>query len=407
MKITECTARGIDDSRGRPTIETTLSNGEFAVSASVPSGKSVGSGEAFELRDADERGVESAVEMVNKTIFEALRAGDFDSPQAIDKMLRELDGTPDKRRLGANSILSVSIAAVRLFAKAAHKPLWRYIADLNKTAPAVPKLFVNVINGGAHAAFNLPFQEYMLIASGATVREEYDNVSILFRDLGELLKKTCGGEVPMGEEGGYSPTFSTVEKPFEILSELTTGYPDVDLGIDVAATQMRRDGKYQILGQGYSREELGALYGRLHSDFGVASIEDPFAEDDIDGFKWITALLGGSSLIIGDDLTVTNPERITNMIAEKAANAVIIKPNQIGTVSEACEAFTIATRAGWKTVVSHRSGETDDSFIADLAYGLGAYAIKAGGLGQWERTEKYDRLLAIEAEANASAPAAA
>mgnify|MGYP001573307273 FL=1 len=388
MRIDKIAARTILDTRGRPTIETTLNARDLEAIASVPSGKSTGEREAVEL-DAV-----SAIENVTGEIAAVLGGRDFSSLDELDVLLIALDGTRDKSRLGANAILSVSIAAQRLFALQENIPLWKAVANRAETTPSAPRLFVNVMNGGVHAGFKLPFQEYMLVVDDRT------SVALAiaqkaFIKLGEIL----GQDTPMGDEGGYAPTFDTLERPFEILAELVEEFPDTSTAIDAAASQLFHDGAYKILNKSYSSEELTRVYENLIAHFPIHSIEDPFNENARDDFVRITATLGEKKLIIGDDLTCSNPKLISDAIKNKAVNAVIIKPNQIGTVSEAIESVKIAQSAGLKVIASHRSGETDDTFISDLAYGVGAYGIKAGGLGQKERLEKYSRLLAIEREA--------
>lgn len=392
MRIDTVRARTIPDTRGRPTVETTLQAGAFRASASVPSGKSTGSHEALELRDPD-GGVTLAIENVNGEIARALAGCDFVSPNEIDTLLIELDGTPNKSHLGANAILSVSIAAMRLFALSANVPLWKAIAERAGTTPSAPRLYVNVMNGGVHADFKLPFQEYIFVVGGKT-SAALSVAQEAFAKLGERL-----GNVPMGDEGGYAPTFDTLERPFELLAALVAEYPGTCIAIDAAASELCRDGVYELLGKSYTPEEFSRVYQNLAARFPLTSIEDPFAEDATGDFTRLTAALGDKIVIVGDDFTVTNPVRIESAIKEKAINAVLIKPNQIGSVKEAIDAVRETHAAGWKTIASHRSGETDDTFIADFAYGTGSYGIKAGGLGQKERLEKYERLLAIEREA--------
>lgn len=393
MKIDTVLARSILDTRGRPTVETTLKTGEISVTASVPSGKSTGSREAIELRDAD-GGVAQAVANVNGEIEKALIGRDFSSPDDIDALLIELDGTPNKSRLGANAILSVSIAAMRLSALQEDIPLWKAIANRAGTEPSAPRLFVNVMNGGVHADFRLPFQEYILIVEGKT-SVALPIAQKAFTELGQKL----GEETPMGDEGGYSPTFITLEEPFQILSELVDGFPETAIAIDAAASELYHDGSYSLLGESYSAEELEGVYENLVANFPVSSIEDPFEENASDDFIRFTGGADERILVVGDDLTCTNPARIKVASTRKEINAVLIKPNQIGTVREAIMAVQETHAAGWKAIASHRSGETSDTFISDFAYGVGAFGIKAGGLGQKERVEKYERLLAIEREA--------
>lgn len=394
MRIDAINARSILDTRGRATVETTLSSGAFTSVASVPSGKSTGSHEALELRDTD-GSVASAIANVNGEIASALLGRDFVTADELDTVLIELDGTEDKSRLGANALLSVSIAASRLFALSEDIPLWKSIANRAGTTPNAPRLYVNMMNGGTHADFKLPFQEYLLVIEGKT-SDALPIAREAFAKLGERL----GAGVPMGDEGGYAPTFDTLEKPFELLAGLVQEFPHTSIAIDAAASELFHNGTYQLLSTSYSAEELTTIYGSIATRFPIHSIEDPFSEDAGDDFTRLTSLLGGKLFIIGDDLTVTNPSRIKEAVERKEINAVLIKPNQIGTVREAIRAVQATYAEGFAAVASHRSGETNDTFIADFAYGIGAYGIKAGGLGQRERLEKYERLLEIENEAS-------
>lgn len=403
MRIDRVEARQILDTRGRPTIEVTLSAQQgltldpnsqgrtLEATASVPSGKSTGAHEALELRDVD-GGVTTAIANVNGEIARALIGQRF-SPEELDTTLIALDGTPNKSRLGANALLAVSIAVERLSALLEGVPLWRTIAKRAGTTPRAPRLFVNVMNGGVHADFKLPFQEYILIVEGET-SEALPSAREAFVKLGERL-----GDVPMGDEGGYAPAFDTLERPFEILADLVKEFPHTSIAIDAAASELLHDNHYELLGKSYSAKQLSTLYRELVERFPLHSIEDPFSEESADDFAHLTAELGKRILIIGDDLTVTNPARIKEAETHNEINTVLIKPNQIGTVKEAIEAVQATYAAGWKVVASHRSGETSDTFIADFSYGVGAHGIKAGGLGQKERVEKYERLLAIEQEA--------
>ncbi len=400
MRIDNVVAGSILDTRGRPTIETTLTADTVSATASVPSGKSTGEHEAVEL-DA-----EKAVENVTGEIATAIISRDFSSLDELDDFLITLDGTPNKSLLGANAILSVSIAAQRLSAMQKDVPLWQDIATRAGTTPSAPRLFVNVMNGGVHAGFKLPFQEYIFVIEGKT-SDALPIAQKAFDRLGELLRKSnfrsnCGSltsALPMGDEGGYSPTFDALEKPFEILSELVKEFPGTSVAIDAAASQFFNDNEYHMLGKTYSTDDLAKTYANLAINFGVKSIEDPFDEHATNDFMRLTNAVNNKILIVGDDFTCTNPALINEAIKNKAVNAVLIKPNQIGTVMETIQAVQLTQAAGFKVIASHRSGETDDTFIADFAYGVGAYGIKAGGLGQSERLAKYDRLLAIEREA--------
>lgn len=393
MRLTKIESHSISDTRKKPTIETTLFSDSVSATASVPSGKSTGSHEAFELRDA--RGsVDPAIANVTGEIAQALVGKEFDSPDALDAFLVELDGTANKSRLGANALLSVSIAATRLFASLEGVPLWRAVSNRAQTLPSTPRLYVNVMNGGAHADFRLPFQEYLLVVEGSMgtalpIAEE------AFAKVGELL----GANVPMGDEGGFAPSFQTLEEPFELLAKIVAEFPGTSIAIDAAASELFRDGAYQMLGESYTPERLLQTYEGLVSRFPLHSIEDPFAENAGENFAQLTSAVSGKTIIVGDDLTVTDPVRIKKAIAGKEITAVLMKPNQIGTVREALLAVTETYAAGLVAVASHRSGETHDTFIADFAYGIGAHGLKAGGFGQPERAEKYARLRAIEREA--------
>lgn len=393
MRIDKIIANPIPDTRRHLTVETTLFASDVSATASVPSGKSTGEHEAVEL-DAV-----LAIENVNGEIAGAITGRDFGSLDELDDFLVELDGTPDKSRLGANAILSVSIAAMRLSALQNNVPLWKAIAKRAGTIPVAPRLFVNVMNGGVHADFHLPFQEYMLVVEGKT-SIALPVAQKAFSKLGELLAPEGRlTSLTMGDEGGYAPTFDTIERPFEILAELVKELPNTSIAIDAAASELLHDCAYKILDGSYSAEELSRVYEDLAVRFPISSIEDPFDENAHDDFANLASAIGEKTLIVGDDLTCTNPTRIRESVERKEINAVLIKPNQIGTVREAIQAVQATYAAGLKVICSHRSGETDDTFIADFAYGTGSYGIKAGGLAQRERLEKYERLLTIEREA--------
>lgn len=401
MKITACTAKEILDSRGVPTIEVEMFSGDTLVQASVPSGKSTGSREAVELRDPDGRGVSNAISNVNDIISKEIIGVEMD-PYDIDRKMLELDGTDNKSNLGANAMLCVSIAATKLAAALEKVPVWKFIASTSNADAKLPKLFMNVINGGAHSDFRLPFQEYIIVPKDELVSSSYDKAKSILKVLGRKVKEKFG-DVPIGDEGGYSPAFEKVEDPFELLDSII--YSDTFLAIDAAATELCKTSDtetgcktYSLLGKDYSTNDLLELYGDISRKFNIRSIEDPFEESDVLSFSKLTKNIGDNALIVGDDLTVTNPSLITEMSNKKSVNAVIIKPNQVGTLLEVYEAVALARGAGWKIIASHRSGETMDSFIADLAVGIGAYGIKAGSPLRKERKVKYDRLLRIEKE---------
>ncbi len=289
------------------------------------------------------------------------------------------------------ALLSVSRQWERLSALLENTPLWSAVAKRAGTIPAAPRLYVNVMNGGAHADFKLPFQEYILVVEGKT---SLFTAQEMFVKLGERL-----GRVPMGDEGGYAPSFDTLERPFELLSELVKEFPNMSIALDAAASELFHHDAYHLLGKSYTPEELSHLYEQLIAQFPIHSIEDPYDESAHLDFARLTEKIGGKVLIVGDDLTVTNPVRIKDAARNREINSVLIKPNQIGTVSEALQAVRETLTAEFKAIASHRSGETKDTFIADFAYGIGAYGLKAGGFAQEERLLKYNRLVAIEGEA--------
>lgn len=396
MNIETAEVREILDSRGIPTVEVMLGSRVHTITASVPSGKSTGSKEALEKRDTDGRGVSDVCRLLREEIFPVLLSREFADQRALDTFLIELDGTKNKARLGANGMLAVSIAYAKLSAKEAGVPLWQHIAESETFTPSYPRLYMNVMNGGAHADFRLPFQEYIVVVGGKP-SESYNRAKEIFITLGNVVRAAVG-VVPMGDEGGYSPQFNTLERPFEMLSELIHGEDEMFLAIDAAATEFSEGVNYKILGATYTREELVDAYLALIEKFGLRSIEDPFAEDDIEGFSKLLSRSQKDIIVVGDDLTVTNPEVLKDMILARAGNALIVKPNQIGTLTEVYDTVRLAHTAGWKTIVSHRSGETEDSFIADLAVGVGAYGLKAGAPSQRVRAVKYERLVAIEGE---------
>ena len=392
--IASIIAREIKDSRGKPTLEVILSSSEHIARAAVPSGKSAGSHEAVKLPVAE------ALKIIEMIVAPAL-VGQPSVQEKIDQILLEIDGTENKSKLGGNVMIGVSMAAARLAAAEKGIPLWRLISEENNTTPSFPALFMNLINGGVHADFRLPFQEYIVVLTGPSPRRAYESGVAIFAKLGELIKIKYGtvppgrDKVPMGDEGGYSPQMTRMEEPFELLNQVCVGAENTFLAIDAAASEFYQDGVYNLSGLNYTSKKLSELYQNLVRQFPLKSIEDPFFEDEPESFKKLTEALGQNILIVGDDLTVTNPKRIGNFIKNQTVNAVIIKPNQIGTLTETYEAVRLAHKAGWKCIVSHRSGDTPDSFIADLAVGLGAYGLKAGSPLRPERKAKYDRLIEI------------
>lgn len=404
-------AREILDSRGIPTIETiiTSDSGETAV-ASIPSGTSTGKYEARELRDNDVNryggmGVLKAVEQVNAVIAPQLEGRDPTKQTEIDQALVTLDGTPDKSRLGANAILSVSQAVCELGAALSKVPIYQYIHQkyhLASGALSVPTPIFNVINGGKHGAGNLDFQEFHVIP--ATNKPYSDALQLgeeVYQMLGKVLEHR-GAIHSVGSEGGYAPNLyaniDALELILDAIRETKYTYArDVFLGLDVAANSFYTDGKYTIRDkpQSLSRDELIAFYQELNERYHLVSIEDPLHEDDLDGWSKMTKLFGSSAMIVGDDLLTSNPERVKIAIEKKLSTAILVKPNQIGTISETIEVISLARAAGWSIIVSHRSGETEDDFIADFAVGVGANDVKFGAPSRGERVAKYNRLSKI------------
>jgi enolase len=411
MNISSIKAIEILDSRGKPTVRTfvTLENGSVHA-ASVPSGASTGSHEALELRDADPKrhlgqGVLKAVDNVNKVIAPQLVGKDITTPDNLDKIMLELDGTPMKSKLGANAILSVSLATHRAAAHAENVSLWELINQyyfLDKK-PSFPRLMVNVVNGGKHAGWNFDIQEFMIIPADNTPTVSTRIAAEIFQQLGKTLKKRKLSTL-VGDEGGYSPALSSNAEVFEAIEEsaIELGYTrnkDYMFAVDCAATEFFEDGKYVFkkTGEKLTSEELTKYYSELGQKYNIQSFEDPFAEDDWEAFSRFTEMAAKFQYrVVGDDLLVTNPERIKKGLAEKAANAVLVKLNQIGSVKETVDAIKLARTENWAVVISHRSGETEDSFIADFAYGAGADMIKTGSMSRSERLAKYNRLLEIE-----------
>lgn len=403
------------DSRGSPTLRVMviLENGGRGI-ASVPSGASTGRHEALELRDGDiarygGKGVLRAVLNVKTIIRESLSGRDATAQEVIDRALIELDGTENKSRLGANAIVGVSIAVARATATAMGIPLYEYLGGA--AACRLPVPMMNVINGGRHAANSLDFQEFMIVPHGApTFAEALRYGAETFHALHALLHK-AGHSTAVGDEGGFAPNLRSAEEACELIvaairkSGLRPGI-DIALALDPAASSFAQGDKYvfdKSDGGVVSREDLLGLYGRLVDTYPIVSIEDGFAEDDWQGFQAQTAALGDRIQIVGDDLYVTNPRFIRRGIAERASNAVLIKLNQIGTVSETIKAVQLCREAGWGHVISHRSGETEDTFIADFAVAMGGGQIKAGSLSRSERLAKYNRLIEIERDLGPSA----
>jgi enolase len=400
-------AREILDSRGNPTVEVEvgLDDGTTA-RAAVPSGASTGAFEAVELRDGDARrylgkGVEKAVANVGDRLVEELVGYDATDQRAIDQKMRDIDGTPSKSSVGANAILGVSLAVAKAAADSAGLSLFRYLGGPN--AHVLPVPMMNILNGGAHADSNVDIQEFMIAPIGApTFREALRAGAEVYHALKSVLKKK-GLSTGLGDEGGFAPNLPANAAALDLIAEAVqaAGYTlgtDIVLALDVAATEFYKDGGYTFEGATKSAEEMIAYYAGLVDAYPIVSIEDPLAEEDWAGWTAMTASLGNRIQIVGDDLFVTNPERIARGIAEKAANAVLVKVNQIGSLTETLDAVELAHRAGYRCMMSHRSGETEDTTIADLAVATGCGQIKTGAPARSERVAKYNQLLRIEEE---------
>lgn len=405
MKIVDVKGREILDSRGNPTVEVDviLENG-IVGRAAVPSGASTGEREALELRDGGSRfmgkGVTKAVSNVNGPLRDLVIGLDAEDQKTLDYKMIEADGTETKRKLGANSILGVSMAALKASALNKGLPLYKYVGD-GKTLP-VPMM--NIINGGAHADNKLDFQEFMIIPQRDTIKERVRVGAEVFQNLKKVLNSK-GLATGVGDEGGFAPDLESNTEGFELIMEAIkkAGYEpgkDVCLGIDVAASEFYQDGKYVLAGEGrsLSTEELVDFYEELVNKYPIISIEDPVDENDWDGFRLITERLGDKIQLVGDDLFVTNKECLQMGIDNHAGNAILLKVNQIGTITETLETIELARANGYKTVISHRSGETEDTTIADLAVGLNLGQIKTGSMSRTDRVCKYNQLIRIEEE---------
>ncbi|WP_119391734.1 phosphopyruvate hydratase [Taklimakanibacter lacteus] len=412
--ILDITAREILDSRGNPTIEVdvVLEDGSSG-RAAVPSGASTGAHEAVELRDGDKKrylgkGVTKAVAAVNGEIFDALAGFDAEDQIALDRAMIDLDGTPNKGRLGANAILGVSLANAKAAADAAGLPLYRYVGG--PAAHVLPVPMMNIINGGAHADNPIDFQEFMVMPVGAeTFREGLRMGAEIFHTLKGALKK-AGHNTNVGDEGGFAPNLPSAEAGLDFVMKAVeqAGYrpgKDVCLALDCAATEFFKNGKYEYEGEGKTRsiDEQVRYLAKLAKDFPIISIEDGMAEDDWDGWKALTDLIGKSCQLVGDDLFVTNTTRLSQGIKKGVANSILVKVNQIGSLTETLAAVGMAHKAAYTAVMSHRSGETEDSTIADLAVATNCGQIKTGSLARSDRLAKYNQLLRIEEELGAQA----
>ncbi|MDA0341745.1 MAG: phosphopyruvate hydratase [Proteobacteria bacterium] len=407
--IIDILAREILDSRGNPTVEVDvhLDSGVMG-RAAVPSGASTGAYEALELRDGDKaryggKGVTKAIEAINGEIFDALSGRDASEQIAIDAAMLDLDGTENKGRLGANATLGVSLAVAKAAAAHQEVPLYRYIGGA--FAHVLPTPMMNIINGGAHADNPIDFQEFMIMpVAAATMADAVRTGSEVFHALRAALKD-AGHNTNVGDEGGFAPNLSNADEALGFVMKAieAAGYrpgEDVAIALDPASTEFFKDGQYVLAGEGRTLDSAGMikLYADLCARYPIVSIEDALAEDDWDGFTALTAEIGDKVQIVGDDLFVTNPVRLRRGIAIGAGNSILIKVNQIGTLTETLEAISTAHRAGYSTVISHRSGETEDATIADLAVAVNAGQIKTGSLSRSDRTAKYNQLIRIEEE---------
>jgi enolase len=402
-------AREILDSRGNPTLQVEVKLVDGTVGwAAAPSGASTGKHEAVELRDGDKarfkgQGVLKAVAKVNKDIASAIMGMPATDQPAIDHKLIELDGTADKSRLGANAIVATSLAVVHAAANHLGTPLYHYLGGANTYTLPVPML--NILNGGKHAANSTDFQEFMVVPAGATSFQHALQMGTeVYHSLKQLLKEK-GLDTNIGDEGGFAPSLPSNKPAIEaVLSAIEkAGYKpgrDCFIALDPAASEFYKDGKYVLVREGVSlsTKEMVDYYVNWVAAYPIISLEDGLAEDDWEGWQLLTQKLGGKVLLVGDDLYVTNVERLSQGIKLKASNSILIKPNQIGTLTETIATIKMAQQAGWRAIVSHRSGETEDATIADLAVGLNTGLIKAGAPCRSERTAKYNRLLGIEAE---------
>lgn len=415
MTITRIHAREILDSRGNPTIETevtveTETTGKKSTArAAAPSGASTGEFEAIELRDGGERyggnGVQQAVENVNTRIAKALIGRNVLRQENLDALMLELDGTENKGKLGANAILSVSLACAKAAAKALQMPLYRYVGGVN--AVTIPVPMMNILNGGAHSDNNLDVQEFMILPIGAdSITEGIRWCAEVYHHLKKILKNR-GLSVAVGDEGGFAPNIANEEEAIQLIMEAITkaGYScgrgkQFMISLDAAASEWKGNapGEYYLpkSGKRYTTDELIVHWEKMIRRFPIYSIEDPLDEEDWDGWKRLTEKVGDKVILVGDDLFVTNPVRLNKGISMGCGNAILIKPNQIGTLSETMEAIRMAKEHGYETIMSHRSGETEDTTIADLSVGLGSDLIKTGAPCRGERTAKYNRLIRIE-----------
>ena len=405
-------AREILDSRGNPTIEVEVLLDDGVVSrAAVPSGASTGAFEAYELRDGDKsrylgKGVLKAVDSVIDELGPALEGFDASDQRLIDGAMIALDGTENKSRLGANAILGVSLAVARAAADSADLPLFRYVGGPN--AHVLPVPMMNIINGGSHADSNVDIQEFMIAPIGAETFAEALRWGVETYHALKSLMSSKGLSTGLGDEGGFAPNLSSNAAALDLIVEAITkaGFTpgkDIALAMDVAASEFYRDGAYQFEGKATSSQELSSYFENLLANYPLISIEDPLEEDDWEGYQHLTAAIGSKVQVVGDDLFVTNPVRLAKGISLGAANSMLVKVNQIGTLTETLDAVSLAQRSGYTTMMSHRSGETEDTTIADLAVATGCGQIKTGAPSRSDRVAKYNQLLRIEEALGADA----
>lgn len=407
MLILSIRGREVLDSRGNPTVECDVKTDKGVFSATVPSGASTGIHEALELRDGGKRflgkGVLKAVKNINEAISKRITKKMFMEQMDLDNELIKLDGTPNKKKLGANAILAVSMACCRAFATEKNVPLYEYIAEISGNSTLkLPIPSFNIINGGKHAQNNLDVQEFMILpAKAKTFAEAYQMGAEVYHHLKKIIAEKKGhDQTNVGDEGGFAPKVSGIEEPIQLILDAikTAGYKNkIFLGMDCAASEFYKNGRYYLDGMEYDTNELVEKYYELSQKYPIITIEDPFAQEDWPSWQKFMEKMKGVQ-IVGDDLLCTNTKRVQKAIVLNACNALLLKVNQIGTITEAIQAAQLAQKNKWNVMVSHRSGETEDTFIADLVVGLGVGQIKSGAPCRGERTAKYNRLLRIEEE---------
>lgn len=398
--ITKVFAEEIKDSRGNPTLKVTVCCGDMNASFSVPSGASTGIHEAHELRDEDGKGVENAVKKINEDISSLLVGESVLDQNNIDHKMINFDGTTNKDNLGGNSMIGVSIACAKVAAKISDLELYEYLRTIAEIKPSrkVPHLYMNLINGGKHAKNNLAFQEYHIVTDTDNIKDAVEIGINIQKTLNEIIEEDLGDDsLTLGDEGGYAPQISDIRQPLVYLQESIIRNNlegKVRLALDVASSSFYKDGKYEVDGQLISKEDLMNIYDSLILEFNLLSIEDPFDEEDFESFRNLKNA-HTELIVMGDDLTVTNKNLLTKAIENNSINAMIIKPNQIGTLTETLDTMKLARENNIELIVSHRSGETDDDFIADLCYAFSCFGLKSGSPIKSERMVKYERLIKI------------